>query len=231
MKHLIKLPAIFAILLAAAACSKNAGAILSRVYTIATAKDGKLITDEGDTYIINDGADGKDLSSGRFYVGCDIIKDRGGNTYDVNLLTALSVLVKDIKHDGTPLDPEVLVNDPIEPENIWISGGYVNMELLLFVLKDSETRHLVNLVLDTGRSNADSLFFDVRHNAYGEFPDSPAYEGNEGFYIGVFYASFALDGLPAPMTKKTTVIFRYTWYDDYEKFTRKNYSITGTYKP
>lgn len=230
MKHFVRLTVVFAIALAAVACSKNSGAILSRVTTIATASDGKLLTDNGETFIINSGADGKDLSSGRWYIIADLVSKRGENTYEVNLQKILPVLVKNIRNDSTPLEPEVLVKDPIEAENIWISGGYVNMEILLLFISDSETVHLVNLVLDTGRSHADSLFFDIRHNAYGETPANPKYPSDK-FLGGRSYASFPLSSLPSPITGETVFQFRFPWYDDLEKYTIKNYTITGTYTP
>jgi len=230
MKCFVKLTVVFAIALAAMACSKNSGTVLSRVTTIATASDRKLFTDNGETFIINNGAEGKDISSGRWYIIGDLVSKLKDNTYVVNLQKILPVLVKDIKNDSAPLEPEILVNDPIEPQNIWISGGYVNMEMMLLFIYDSETVHLVNLVLDTGRSHADSLFFDIRHNAYGETPANPEYSA-DGFLGGRFYTSFPLSSLPSPITGETVFQFRYPWYDDLGKYTIKNYSVTGIYTP
>lgn len=230
MNKLIRTAIIPAIVLAAASCSKNANTIIARIATIATASDGKLISDGGETFIINSGAGNRDLSSGRFFVVCDLISNRGGNTYDVNVLGLTSALVKDIRDGASALEQEILVSDPINVESIWMSGGYVNMETLLFCIVDSDTKHLLNLVLDTGRSNADTLFFDIRHNAHGERPDNPSFSARE-FAGGLAYACFPLSSLPSPIEKKTVFKFRFPGYDNPENFSKKDYSITSSYDP
>lgn len=230
MKAISRLALVFAIALAAFSCSKNSDIIVSRLSTIVTANAGNLVTDRGEILIVRSGAEGKDLTSGRFFVTCDVLTDRGGNQFDVDVLKIYNVLTKDICRTDEALEAEALVQDPIDIENIWISGGYINMETLIFYIQDSDTKHLLNLVLDQTASNADTLFFDVRHNAYGETPDNPSYKARV-FIGGVSYASFPLSSLPAPITKKTVVSFRYPWYTDYTTYAKKDFDVTGTYDP
>ena len=41
------------------------------------------------------------------------------------------------------------------------------------MLRPTKVDHTINLVYDDIRSNADTLYFEMRHNALGECPENP----------------------------------------------------------
>lgn len=230
MKSISRIAALMAIALAAMSCFKNSDIVVSRVSTIVTASGGKLLTDRGETFVAKNSIEGNDLSSGRWFVSCDILANHGQGLYEVNVLSIFPVLVKDILQSSSPLDADKLVEDPISIDNIWVSGGFINMETMIYCIKDSETKHMLNLVLDTEASNADTLYFNIRHNAFKEKPENPVF-ASQTFVGGVSYSSFPLGSLPAPIEKKIVLTFRYPWYLEFETYKQRRCEISGIYEP
>lgn len=141
--------------------------------TMGNLVDGKFISDQGNTFNMvemNTTVDLKKFKRG--IMQCDVLRKVGENEYDVRVTYMDTVFTKaPIFAEDADTDPEKTVKDPIHIEQVWVSGGYVNMYVIFEIqinpfLKDS--KHMVNLVIDDAASEGGKYAFTLRHNAFGE---------------------------------------------------------------
>lgn len=175
----------------------------------------KLLTDKGLTYYIKDNDSGSMIpdSVTRVMISCDVMsKVEGRNDeYNIRLLDFMAAFTTDPLRAGTP-EAEAAGHDGINVSQAWVSGGYLNGYLTLALPNPNKEDHDINLVFDETRSSADTLFFEVRHNAHGECPEN---EENDLyiFHFAGTYVSFPLEGILPKEGKKPIVHVEWDWYD------------------
>ena len=135
--------------------------------------DGKFISDQGNTFNMIEMNTSVDLKKfRRGIMQCDVLREVGEKEYDVRVTYMDTVFTKSpVFAEDADTDPEKTVEDPIHIEQVWISGGYLNMYVVFEIqvnpfLKDS--KHMVNLVIDDAASEGGKYEFTLRHNAFGE---------------------------------------------------------------
>lgn len=137
--------------------------------TMGNIVDGRFVSDQGNVFnIVEQECGGNVASASRAMVVCDVLNETAGaaNEYDVRLRNYYSVLVKNPVALADASEGDIAVQDPIVVEQLWYSGGYLNMLIRFQMISDSETLHLVNLVHS---KDADGKYIlNLRHNAYGE---------------------------------------------------------------
>jgi hypothetical protein len=121
---------------------------------------------------------------------CDVLNETAGavDEYDVHLINYSKVLDKDAVALEDAAGGDISVQDPIVIEQLWYSGGYLNMLIRFHIVSDSKTKHLINLV--HSKDAEGKYILNLRHNAYGEtFAKQPA---GTMIFNGGGYVSFPI---------------------------------------
>lgn len=128
----------------------------------------KFISDQGNEFNIVENLTGSEIKDiKRAIMQCDVLSRTAGteNGYDVRVHYVGEVFTKaPIEKVTAAEDSEKLVEDPISIQQIWISGGYINMYVMFEIQmypKPQESKHMLNLVYEGN-------VLTLRHNAYGE---------------------------------------------------------------
>jgi len=166
----------------------------------------------------------------RAIVICDVLnKTANGadNEYDIRLNALASVLTKDIVAVGAEAAEEVYVEDPVHIEYLWISGGYINVYVMMPFKVGSKTAHMVNLVQQPSEKEGQYIL-RLCHNAYGEtMTDTNSHE----FVLGGGYVSFPINTIM--QEEEAELKIEWKWYQSagpgLSQVTEYK-SIKGTYK-
>lgn len=154
--------------LCAAACQKD-DTLRYNNATMGNLVNGTFISDQGNILnVVDQACTGKLDTMKRAFIVCDVLKSTEGvsNGYDVRLNYISHVLTKDALLSTELKDS--LANDPLILSDLWISGGYINMYLIIPVNKDSHIKHMINLVHDQEGGKSGEYDFLLRHDASGE---------------------------------------------------------------
>ena len=188
-----------------------------------------LKTDAGEIYHItsnNSGANMPDTLK-RVMVRVDVLNRIEGtsNEYNVRLMEFAGAMVQTPLTKST-MDEEAVGNDGVSISTGWISGGYFNAYVYIAMLRPTNVHHVVNLVFDDARSDADNVYFELRHNAYDECPENPSIPLASFEFAGA-YMSFPLDGI-LESGKTPVVHLEWDWYDGEEyNYTRTKSRRSG----
>lgn len=162
---------IAAAVLALASCQKEEELRRFNV-TMGNIVDGRFVSDQGNTFnIVEQLCPARLDTMTRALLNCDVIRQTAGKEkeYDIRLTQIFSVLTKDVLYKSSEPSESTLGNDAIHLEDLWISGGYMNMSIIIPVKNGVGGRkHLINLVHDDTDMKDNTFIFHIRHNAYGE---------------------------------------------------------------
>lgn len=181
--------------------------------TMGDIKNGTFISDQGNIFnVVEKTCEGNLEDMKRAFVACDVLRLKPGteNEYDIRLNAIANVLVKDaISRQAADENENYAVSDPIHINDLWIAGGYINMQIVFDMVSGSSTKHLVNLVIDEKSDEDGKYIFTLRHNSYG---DSMIYDTNneKEIVLGLAYVSFPLTGIIDRDNAEIT--FNWTWY-------------------
>lgn len=210
---------LFAILLAVlclAACKKD-DTILYQYSAFGDVAGTSFIADNGITFHITklSGADGYNAHERVLFI-CNVLKKVSDSEYNIELLDWNRVVRKDYVKSGEVTDDASLGNAPVYLTNAWISGEYLNLAVALTFIRDSETKHIVNLVLDEASSDDKTLCFVLRHNSNGESVGDGSSLTFDDVVIGRAYYSFPIQNLiPRGGSKEIKIIWE--WHTTDEK--------------
>ena len=203
---------IICILAAAAAlvsCKKEEALRYNNV-TMGNVVDGTFTSDYGNIFTVVEKNCTADLEKmKRAITLCDVLSKVEGteNVYNVRLNACQEVLTKNyVEKDTADADSEMSVEDPVNIQEMWISGGYLNLFINFEVNPNKNTKHLINLVLDEEASVEGSYTFLLRHNSFG---DSFIHGAQETVFGGT-YVSFPIADLIKENSAEITI--RFEWY-------------------
>lgn len=174
----------------------------------------------------------------RVYIAYDVIS-HDGNMYSIRLLSWTKPLVKKWLRQEEITDEDAIGHDPIRTTGGWISGGYINIELSLSYRKESETKHVVNLVLANPPVQADSLRLSIRHNGNGESVTTDilnadkAEEWKDTYSFGTSLVCFPTEGILPDDMKELPFAITGDWYyqdADTKEWSLKESKVTGVLK-
>lgn len=193
--------------------------------TMGNVTEGRFTSDQGNIFNVveqDKACYGKLDTMKRVIILCDVLnKTTGGldNEYDIRLNAMSSVKVKDIILDGkvedieakSPeestdevIDENVYKEDPVTINQVWISGGYINMLVQLPFKQSSKTVHEINLLkMETEKGYA----FRLVHNANGETMTESTMHA---FVEGNGYFSFPISSIITE--DEAEVRFEWKWY-------------------
>ena len=206
------------IILAAAAtvisCKKDE-ILMQNNLTMGNVVDGTFVSDQGNIFNIVERNTIKNIEGmSRALTICDILKKVEGtqNVYDVRLNAVTEVFTKKpILLEYADASKDESVNDPVHIQELWISGGYINMYIMLEMKYNSDQKHLINLVYDENGSADGKYVFQLRHNSYGE---SLIYEATNIGYGGT-YVSFPISDIIKDNNAELTISSRWYQTDGY----------------
>lgn len=206
------------IILAAAAtvisCKKDE-ILMQNNLTMGNVVDGTFVSDQGNIFNIVERNTIKNIEGmSRALTICDILKKVEGtqNVYDVRLNAVTEVFTKKpILLEYADASKDESVNDPVHIQDLWISGGYINMYIMLEMKYNSDQKHLINLVYDENGSADGKYVFQLRHNSYGE---SLIYEATNIGYGGT-YVSFPISDIIKDNNAELTISCRWYQTDGY----------------
>ncbi len=179
------------IAISAASCAKEDNTMRYGNATMGNIVDGVFISDQGNIFNVTEQAcDGRLDTMKRAFVICDIIQNTpegAENEYDVRLNHMVKVLEKDAIPVSDIENLETYMNDPLILIDVWFSGGYVNLYIMIPVDRSGKIPHELNLL----HEQKDGAYkFIIRHNAQGEIIKE---EGNNGnLALAYAYASFPI---------------------------------------
>ena len=160
------------LVLGMASCKKDDTLRYNNV-TMGNLVNGKFISDQGNTFNMVEMNSNVDLKKfRRGIMSCDVLREVGEKEYDVRVNYMDTVFTKaPILASVAAEDAEKTVMDPIHVEQLWVSGGYVNMYIVFEIQINpmlENSKHMINLVLDDSKSVKGKYNFTLRHNSFGE---------------------------------------------------------------
>lgn len=157
-----------------ASCKKDNTLMYGNV-TLGNFAGDKFISDQGNEFTIVENNTGKTFEGiERALMQCDVLNKTEGveNGYDVRVSYVSSVLTKaPVSLEDAAADPEKVVEDPINIDYAWVSGGYLNVYILFEIQynpKKEDSKHMINLVYNPSEVGTGKYTFTLRHNSYGE---------------------------------------------------------------
>ena len=194
-KKMISIGKIFSVALASvmvlASCQKDDTLHYSNI-TMGNFVDGVFVSDQGNRFNIKEQTcEGIPDTLKRAIITCDVLAKTGEDAYDIRLNGFSGVFTKEPVDSTAVTDSTVFAEDPLMIHEMWYSGGYINMYVLIPLKIGSGHAHLINLVRNDEASVPGVYEFTLKHNAFGEV----ATPGDMSYTLGGTYASFPAAGM------------------------------------
>ncbi|MDR0395304.1 MAG: NigD-like protein [Tannerella sp.] len=140
----------------------------------------EILTDKGNTLVVTKSYTSATIEDGkRILANYEILsdKDKSKKVYEVKVNGFYQLLSKPLVKESFILENEEarrdsIGNDPFCYIDAWFGGDYLNIDFKLYYSRNSDKKHMINLIYDDTRSTADTLYLTLRHNAYDEIPGS-----------------------------------------------------------
>ena len=193
--------------LSAVSCQEDDNTLYYNNRTMGNIVDGRFVSDKGNIFnVVEQTCDGKVDTMKRAIMVCDVLNTTEGreDEYDVRVSQLASVLTKN-PVASADADEDIMVKDPIHIPEIWYSGGYLNMQIVIPIKHGSKVKHMINLVYSTNEDGA--YTFEIRHNGFGD----TFKENASGMTLGGAYVSFPITEIVGKDNAK--FIIRWKWLE------------------
>lgn len=151
----------------------------------------------------------------RIVIICDITgKDESGMVFDVKLKSYENVPVKTPVIQSAP-GSAVIGNDAVCVKYGWYSGKMLTLQYHYTALKESSTKHIVNLVFNDEDSDSENILLRLVHDGFGETYSNEDYEASR-FELVTETVSFDLSSILPAGRNKVTSSLDYIWYEEDE---------------
>ena len=176
----------------------------------------EILTDKGNTLVVTKSYTGQTIENDkRVLVNFEILsdKDQNKNIYEIQVNGFYSLLSKPLVNESFILKDEKarrdsIGNDPFNTISAKFGGDYLNINFEFLAEQGSNKKHMINLVYDDMRADADTIYLRLYHNAYDEVKGKGMH-----LYKGMGRCSFKIsDLLPEGVTSKPV---RLTWTEYY----------------
>lgn len=194
--------------LASVSCQKDDTLYYNNM-TMGNIVDGRFVSDQGNTFnFVENLTAGISGEQKRILTLCDVLKPTAGasNEYDVRLTLYYPVLDKKPVALEDAAEGDIAVQDPVHIEQLWFSGGYVNMMIRNVRKSGSDVKHLINLVYS--KDEEGKYVMNLRHNAFGEVysaENASQMVLSEGTYVSFPIADIISED-------KAKIVFDWKWY-------------------
>jgi len=172
----------------------------------------EILTDKGNTLVVTKSYTSQTIENDkRVLVNFEVLseKEKNKKMYEVMVNGFYNLLSKPVINESYILQEEEfrrdsIGNDPLNWIDAAFGGDYININFEVFHVNYSSVKHMLNLVYDDTRAEADTIYLTLYHNAYDEIPGK-----NHHLYKGLGRSSFKIsDLLPAGVTSKPVQL---TW--------------------
>ena len=216
--------------LAVSSCLDGTKDALYSETTIGNVVLGRFVDDYGGIYHFTEQTcTGTIDSLNRVIVACDVLSKISETEVNARLTSFAPVALLTPKSKSLVPD-EILGTDPIHLSQGWFSGDYLNIQYLMSIVPTSATAHTIDLAFDDEKSTKDHLYFELRHNGFGEVFGNPEYYSTSAMASG--YVSFPIRQLLPSDRKDVEVTVSWNWYksngDSYSTDIEE-YSATSVY--
>lgn len=191
------------------ACSKDTDTILYRSAQMGFVQtDGSFKGDDGKTYVFsNISSDTKWEETRRLMALFDVTGNIDGNNYSAKLIDYHVPIYKKPFAGATPELIDSLGTAPLKINDVWYSGGCLNM-LNTLIFTNPESKHSVDLLIREFPMTSDTLKLIMMHNAGDDMVDEYAEEMSGNTYT--FYTSFPLSEYLSE-EKETVISLEWRW--------------------
>lgn len=197
------------VILSVAACKKD-DTILDHMEALGDIGSGVIYGDNGIRFhVAKQSCEDGYQSQDRVMFSCNVLRKLSEREYDIELLEWSRVLKKDILLSDDITDDAAIGHDPIAITNMWVSGIYLNMAILTTFIVGSETKHVINLVLENDTD--DTLRFSLRHNAGGESVGASEDLDFDNTAFGKSYVSFPIQQF-IPRGGARNIVIEWDWH-------------------
>ena len=170
----------------------------------------EILTDKGNTLIVTKSHTSQTIENDkRVLVNYEVMSDKEKNKkiYEVSVNGFYNLLSKPVVYESFILQDEEarrdsIGNDPFNQIDAAFSGDFININFEVLHLQYSNVKHMINLVYDDMRADADTIYLTIYHNAYEEVPGKGLYL-QKGFGRSSFKIS---DLLPSGVASKVVQI-------------------------
>lgn len=192
------------------------------IQNVNSARDYEILTDKGNTLVVTKSYTNETIEEGkRVLAYYEILsdKDESKQQYEVSISYFYRLISKPVVRESYILQDEEarrdsIGDDPYTQIYAWVGGDYLNIDFETLHAASLTKKHLINLVYDDTRTNADTVYLELFHNAYDELPGQGmsmvSQIGRSSFQIA--------DLIPAGVS---SMPIKLTW-KEYERF--DNYS-------
>ena len=165
--------------------------------------------------VIEDQTDGKWMQQQTIFFLCDLTGFTETGAYQATLKMYEPVARKGVVKKSTS-DPATYGTDAVALYQDWGSNPkerWIDVACLTTSLKDSQTPHTVNLVLDDVRSNTDTVYLELHHQGSGESFENETWPTTD-FQIDTHYLRFDLSGAIPPEARESIVLqIEWDWFE------------------
>jgi hypothetical protein len=172
----------------------------------------EILTDKGNTLKVLKSFTRQEIENDkRVLVNYEILSDKEKNkqVYDVSVNGFYNLLSKPVVFESFIKENEQerrdsIGNDPFNRIGWAFGGNYINIDFEIMYVTNSGIKHMINLVYDDLRADADTIYLTLYQNAYGE-----TWKNKSSLQKGVGRSSFLIsDLLPSGVSSKPVKI---TW--------------------
>jgi len=182
--------------------------------------DYEILTDKGNALVVTRSLTSRTIENDmRVLVNYEIIseKDKSKNVFEIKVNGFYNLLTKPVVKESFILQDEEsrrdsIGNDPFSGISARFGGDYINIDFELLHSQSSDNKHMINIVHDDTRTNADTIYLSLYHNAYGEVPGQGLY-----LYRGIGRCSFKVSDLLPQGVSSIPVKLMWTEYDNNNK--------------
>lgn len=167
-----------------------------------------------DFVVTEDKTDGKWSAEPRIFFCCDVLQQVETGRYSIRIKDYDSVISRAALVKGAT-DESVYGSDAVSFYQDWgldSKNRIINILALTTSLKNSDKVHTVNLVFDDARSHTDTLFYELRHQGFGESYENTGYEATD-FQLDYNYLTFDLSGtIPSGAGESIVISIEWDWF-------------------
>ena len=202
-------------LIAATSCSKD-NTLQYNNLTLGFVESGRFVSDNGNIFNVVENLTKDDVAKyegQRIVTVCDVLNrtENKEKEYDVRLKYLAVPYMRDAVKDYEAMEhTDLLVEDPVYIESVWVSGGYLNIMFAHEYKINSTAEHLFNIVVNTEIAEDRTILVSFRHNAYGETYEKLG-SNNCAFKTDVI-ATFPLETMVESPEDYTDMKISFKWY-------------------
>ena len=141
---------------------------------VGSADSYHIVTDEGTNLYVVEGASATEVVDGQRVMANYSIEDRVETGYNIRLNFLYNILTKDpvFLSKITWDERREIGDDPLNVRSMSFGGKYLNVNIEV-MRKNPEVAHFINAVVDEQRSDDQTVYLTLTHNAYGDEASIP----------------------------------------------------------